>query len=127
MNGRYIIYRDLYVGQSSSPVSKAISMCLSLAVPERDVYSCASIYVILSVWIYVIASYIRFCELSDEIEESFISTKQTVPSIFTPLIPQLATRGCLSLLMRERNIGRDQSLMVKDKVEDSSVWKLGEL
>ena len=102
-------------------------MCLSLSVPERDVYSCASIYVILSVWIYVIASYIRFCELSDEIEESFISTKQTVPSNFTPLIPQLATRGCLSLLMRERNIGRDQSLLVKDKVEDSSVWKLGEL
>ena len=77
MNGRYIIYRDLYVGQSSSPVSKAISMCLSLSVPERDVYSCASIYVILSVWIYVIASYIRFCELSDEIEESFISTKHS--------------------------------------------------
>ena len=54
-----------------------------------------------------------------ETEESFISTKQTGPSNFTrkmraPLTPQLATRGCLSLLVRERDpVGREYTLKKK--------------
>ena len=54
-----------------------------------------------------------------ETEESFISTKQTGPYNFTrkmraPLTPQLATRGCLSLLVRERDpVGREHTLKKK--------------
>ena len=56
---------------------------------------------------------------SSETEESFISTKQTGPSNFTrtkraPLTPKLATRGCLSVLVRARDpVGREHTLKKK--------------
>ena len=65
---------------------------------------------------------------SRETEESLISTKQTGPSHFTrtkraPLTPKLATGGCLSLLVRERDPAYAQEERVElPQLANRKVW-----